>query len=274
MLRWRFKDSTGYRNDILRYFSIMCLILIAHRVHPRYPLVVAANRDEFHARPTASSHFWQVPGGTLAGRDLEAGGTWLGLNSRGGFAAITNISEQHKEGNWLSRGELVQQFLGGDTSATAFPPTVQGQRYRGFNLLLWDGKALTYTSNRGGLETLAPGVYGLANDRLNESRFKVQRGTDALTAAIDTAPEDDALFDALFSILSDPTPPATPERRRVAGMSEAMQQALGACFIVGDTYGTRASTAVLLNDVKATMIERVYAPSGMPAGVSQHSLSL
>lgn len=252
----------------------MCLILLAHRVHPRYPLVIAANRDEFHARPTASSHFWQVPGGILAGRDLEAGGTWLGLNSRGGFAAITNISEQREDGIWLSRGELVQQFLDGDAPATAFPQTIQGERYRGFNLLLWDGKTLAYTSNRSGLQTLSPGVYGLANDRLDESRFKVQRGTDALTAAIDTAEDDNALIDALFSLLSDPTPPTTPERRRVAGMSDAMQQALGACFITGDTYGTRSSTAVLLSDVRATMIERVYAPSGSPAGVSEHSLSL
>lgn len=253
----------------------MCLILVAHRVHPLYPLVVAANRDEFHARPTASSHFWQVPTGILAGRDLEAGGTWLGLNTRGQFAAVTNVSEQHEDGNWLSRGDLVQQFLRQNESATAFPAGINGGCYRGFNLLLWDGTSLAYTSNRGGEpETLPPGVYGLANCALGESRFKVQRGTDALAAAVNAAVDDDALLGALFSLLSDQTPPLTAERRRVPGMSDAMQRALGACFIAGDTYGTRASTVVLLDDNRVSMIERVYAPAGVLAGVSHHSLPL
>lgn len=252
----------------------MCLILLAHRVHPRYPLVIAANRDEFHARPTASSHFWQVPGGILAGRDLEAGGTWLGLNSRGRFAAITNVSEKAEDGSWLSRGDLVQQFLAGEASTPAFAEGIDGRHYRGFNLLLWDGDALAYTSNRGTPETLQPGIYGLANAGLGEDRFKVGRGTDTLAAAIDTAADDDALISALLSLLSDRTPPEAPERRRVPGMSDAMQRALGACFIVGESYGTRASTVVLLDHSRGTMIEQVYAPAGALAGVSHHSLSL
>lgn len=252
----------------------MCLILVAHQVHPVYPLVVAANRDEFHARPTASSHFWQVPDGILAGRDLEAGGTWLGLGRRGQFAAVTNVSEAHEDGQWLSRGDLVQQFLAQKGSAVAFAAGIQGQKYRGFNLLLWDGNSLTYTSNRGGApETLAPGIYGLANDSLGESRFKVQRGTEALAAAMASARDDDALVDALFSLLSDRTAPTTAERRRVPGMSAAMLRALGACFIVGEAYGTRASTLVLLTAGGGSMIERVYAPAGIAAGTSHHRVA-
>lgn len=253
----------------------MCLILVAHRVHPKYPLVVAANRDEFHSRPTASSHFWQLPEGILAGRDLQAGGTWLGLDRRGRFAAVTNVSESRNEENYASRGDLVEQFLRQDTSASAFYAGIQQDNYRGFNLLLWDGESLDYTSNRGGVtETLAPGVYGLANDRLGERRFKVTRGVDALTAAMASKSEESALVDALFAVLSDQTPPATAEQRRVSGLSDAMQQALGACFIAGETYGTRASTVVLLGPGSGHMIERVYAPEGTPAGVSQHHLVL
>ncbi|MFN2327340.1 MAG: NRDE family protein [Chromatocurvus sp.] len=252
----------------------MCLILVAHRVHPVNSLVIAANRDEFHARPTASSHFWQVPDGILAGRDLEAGGTWLGLGRHGQFAAVTNVSEAHEDGQWLSRGDLVQQFLAQEDSAVAFAAGIQGQKYRGFNLLLWDGNSLTYTSNRGGAaETLPPGIYGLANDSLGESRFKVQRGTEALAAATTGSTDDDALVDALFSLLSDTTAPTTPERRRVPGMSAAMQRALGACFIVGEAYGTRASTVVLLHAGGGSLIERVYAPAGIPAGTSHHRVA-
>lgn len=236
--------------------------------------MVAANRDEFHARPTASSHFWRVPDGILAGRDLEAGGTWLGLDSHGRFAAVTNVSEAREYGQWLSRGDLVQQFLGQDKSAAAFATGIQGQQYRGFNLLLWDGNSLIYASNRGGEpEALPPGVYGLANDRLGESRFKVQRGTEALAAATTSATNDDALLDVLFSLLSDRTVPTTPERRRGPDMSAAMQRALGACFIVGEAYGTRASTVVLLSADGGSMIEHVYAPAGIPAGTSQHRVA-
>lgn len=251
----------------------MCLILLAHRVHPDYPLIIAANRDEFHARPTASSHFWQVPGGVLAGRDLEAGGTWLGIDHRGRFAAVTNVSEEAQDGRWLSRGDLVQAFLAGDASAMAFASGIQGARYRGFNLLLWDSRALAYTSNRGHPQTLPPGIHGLANAGLGENRFKVQRATDALTAAIAAATDDDSLIHALSELLSDRTTPSVAERRRAPGMSDAMQRALGACFIVGDTYGTRASTIVLLDHRRATMVEQVYAPAGAPAGLSRHRLS-
>lgn len=251
----------------------MCLILLAHRVHPAYPLVVAANRDEFHARPAASSHFWRLPGGILAGRDLEAGGTWLGVNSAGCFAAITNVSEGHADGDWLSRGDLVQQFLAGEDSADSFASLVDGQCYRGFNLLLWDRATLVYTTNRGESEALPPGIYGLANGGLDEGRFKVRRGTAALAAALDSAVDDNDLASALVAALSDHTPPPSPEPRRVPGMSDSMLQALGACFIEGDTYGTRASTVVLLNDHRGTMLEKVYAPGGVLAGTSHHHLA-
>jgi len=252
----------------------MCLILFAHRIHPVYSLVVAANRDEFHARPTASSHFWQEPDDILAGRDLEAGGTWMGLGRRGQFAAVTNVSGAYEDGQWLSRGDLVQQFLAQDNAAVTFAAGIQEKNYRGFNLLLWDGNSLIYTSNRGGAaETLAPGIYGLANDSLGENRFKVQRGTEALAAATTSATDDDALVGALFALLSDRTTPTTPERRRVPDMSADMQRALGACFIVGQAYGTRASTLAFLTASEGSMIEQVYTPAGIPAGTSHHRMA-
>lgn len=249
----------------------MCLILFAAGMHPDYPLIVAANRDEFHARPTASSHVWQVPDGILAGRDLQAGGTWLGVNRRGQFAAITNVSERVQDGDWLSRGDLVKQFLGGANAAVDFAAGIAGERYRGFNLLLRDGDALVHASNRGDTGVLADGIHGIANADLGEDRFKVRRGTEGIAAALESTRDDDALVRALFAMLTDRTPPPMPERH-AAGLSASEQQALGACFIVGRDYGTRASTLVLIGEHGARVIERIHGPMGADAGCSEHSL--
>ena len=127
----------------------MCLILFAYRVRADAPLIVAANRDEFYARPAALAHRWDDAPHVFAGRDLSAGGTWLGVSTSGRFAAVTNFSET-PDGPVPpgSRGDLTANFLRGTIGARAYAESIDDDRYRGFSLLLWDGTDLIYTSNR------------------------------------------------------------------------------------------------------------------------------
>lgn len=250
----------------------MCLILFALGQHPDYPLVVAANRDEFHARPTAGVHRWQVPDGILAGRDLEAGGTWLGLSPDGRFAAVTNVSETPAAGDWLSRGDLVRDFLEGTRSATAFSKNLDGERYRGFHLLAWDGRDLVFSSNRDAAQRLEPGIYGLASAGLDEERFKLGRGRQALSSLLAHRKTEPDLLPDLFTLLSDRT---LPDAGRPAAMSgDGWRHRLEACFIVDAVYGTRASSVALLGREQALLAERVFGPMGQPAGESVHRLPL
>ena len=118
----------------------MCLIVVGWRVHPDFPLVVAANRDEFHARPTAVANFWANAPEVIAGRDLEAGGTWLGITRSGRFAAVTNVREPGAAKGLHSRGRLTQAFLEGRQSAADHVGRIEMGDYSGFNLLVGDGQ--------------------------------------------------------------------------------------------------------------------------------------
>ena len=172
----------------------MCLIYVAWRRHPRYRLVVAANRDEYHARPAASAHWWEDAPGVLAGRDLEAGGTWMGITRGGRFAAVTNYRDSVKPAPGTgrgatapavapSRGALVGAFLTGGESAPAYLDHVarEGHRYNGFSLLAMDGEALAFASNRArGITLLEPGVFGLSNHLLDTPWPKVTEGKTEL----------------------------------------------------------------------------------------------
>ena len=237
-------------------------------VRPDLPLVVAANRDEFHARPSAAAHRWPGPAGIVAGRDLEAGGTWLGVAASGRFAAVTNVSEVPSSGTFRSRGDLVPAFLASGEGARVYADRIDACAYRGFNLLLWDGEDLVYSSNRHPGQLLGPGIHALANGMLDEARFKVSRSRQALADVLTSAPEG-ALADALFSPLADRALPPEPEERTVAGMSEAEVAALAAPFIVGERYGTRASTALCVGAQSIAFEERRFAPGGVPAGTSR-----
>ena len=160
----------------------MCLILFAYGVRADAPLIVAANRDEFYARPATAAHRWHDTPTVLAGRDLQAGGTWLGVSATGRFAAVTNFSET-PEGPLPpgSRGDLTADFLRGDAGALDYANTIDNRRYRGFSLLLWDGAALVYASNRNSKPREMPkGVHGLANTHLDGTWPKVVRGTRML----------------------------------------------------------------------------------------------
>ncbi|HBO11167.1 MAG TPA: hypothetical protein DD491_00110 [Halieaceae bacterium] len=245
----------------------MCLVLLAVGARPGLPLVVAANRDEFHARPSAAAHRWPGAAGVVAGRDLEAGGTWLGVAAGGRFAAVTNVSELPSPGAFRSRGELVPGFLEGGEGARAYAARVDGDAYRGFNLLLWDGETLVYTSNRHPPQVLGAGIHALANGELDEARFKVSRSREALAATL-AATADAELPAALFAPLADRSLPPQPEQRNVAGMTGAEVAALAAPFIVGERYGTRASTVVVVGEHAVVLEERRFAAGGVPAGTS------
>lgn len=241
----------------------MCLVLFAYDPQSDHPLVVAANRDEFYARPALGAHFWDEPAGLLAGRDLSAGGTWLGISRRGRFATVTNFAEEGPSDAPLSRGHLTERFLAGDVGAHAYAHGLHTASYRGFNLLLWDGRALVYTSNRGHSQDLAPGIYGLANAELGAAWPKVARGQRALAAALETGADPDTLI----ALLADRRVPPDSELPR-RGRPLELERRVAPCFIEGEEYGTRASTAVVfersIGSMTAHFLEQSYGPGGAP----------
>ncbi|MEM1433808.1 MAG: NRDE family protein [Pseudomonadota bacterium] len=248
----------------------MCLILLAHRVHPDYPLIVAANRDEFYARATASAHYWQKPQEVIAGRDLEAGGTWLGVSASGRFAAVTNFTEPPPMEVLRSRGELTLNFLLSDLNGADYAESLNGADYRGFNLLLWDGDTLHYGSNRHSGRTLAPGYYGLANVGLDEDKYRVTASRDSLIPLMEGAngKSAEALSDALLEVLANPEHPDRPDH------DMALDPARLAPFIIGAEYGTRASTAVLLGNREVQVTERVFSNGGVEYGTARFQFSV
>jgi uncharacterized protein with NRDE domain len=178
----------------------MCLILFAWQQHPDYPLIVIANRDEYYARPTRSAHWWEDTD-IFAGRDLEAGGTWLGVNRRGRFAAVTNVREPGgMTPGKCSRGELTRAYLEGSDNAETY---LQGlaqrdQHYAGFNLLLGDTRDLWFYSNREQqIRRIAAGVYGVSNGYFDEPWPKLRSAREELTTMLDGAIEHDRLMEIL-----------------------------------------------------------------------------
>ncbi|HEY9036732.1 MAG TPA: NRDE family protein [Pseudomonadales bacterium] len=221
----------------------MCLIVLAYRIHPDYPLIVAANRDEFYARPTQAAGFWAEHPDLLAGRDEQSGGTWLGITRSGRFAAVTNVRRGGMVNTGLrSRGQLVCDFLTGNANALAFSETVarDAHHYGAFNLLTWDGDNLiAHHSLSNDSELLEPGIHGLSNDRLNTPWPKLTRSLNALRACIDDNPSPEALF----GVLRDTTRPADHELPDT-GIGLKQEQLLGSPFIRSADYGTRACTVL------------------------------
>jgi uncharacterized protein with NRDE domain len=236
----------------------MCLVLFAFQPDSSTPLVVAANRDEFYARPAESAHLWPQSPHLLAGKDLSAGGTWLGMSARRRFATVTNFAEDAPgEEAPLSRGALVEGFLNSDQTAHDFAHQIHGNRYRGYNLLLWDGDQLVYTSNRGTTQDLAPGTYGLANAELGATWPKVNSGI----AALDDILLNQPLPGALLSILNNERQPADEELPN-RGRPLELERRVAPVFIRGDEYGTRASTAVIVREGGFVFAEQAFAAGG------------
>lgn len=240
----------------------MCLILLAWQAHPDYPLVVAANRDEFFKRRTAAADFWPDVPGVLAGRDLEAGGTWLGVTRHGRFAALTNYRDLSiNKTDAPSRGELVSRFLTGDSSPQAYLAELDSHRdrYNGFNLVFGDLEGLWCFSNCGeGEQALTPGIYGLSNHLLDSPWPKVVRGKSALGKALQALPDEAPLF----ALLRDERI-APDEKLPRTGLSLEWERLLSAAFIHSADYGTRSATVLLRdNGGKVRFAEQAFLASG------------
>jgi len=251
----------------------MCIIAIARHASPRFPLIVAANRDERHDRPTAPADWWVDRPDILSGRDLEAGGTWLGISTAGRFAAVTNVFEGRRAPAERSRGTLLADFLVGAVAADRYARAIDGDRFGPFNLLLLDAGGLHYVSNRHQGGILGAGVHAFSNNRQGEDWPKVARLEAALRSAID----DDGAVDntaggesrhdhvagRLLEVLSGP------------GSRGALETAPDSMFVVGRQFGTRCSTAVVLDTSgHCVFVERRFASDGSATGESRFAFDV
>jgi uncharacterized protein with NRDE domain len=250
----------------------MCLIYVAWRVDPVYRLVVAANRDEYHARASAPAHWWDEAGGVLAGRDLEAGGTWMGVSRGGRFAAITNYRDPAlRLPGARSRGELVSGFLRGTTPAREYLERVAGEggSYNGFTLLVGDGESLAWYSNRGGApEIVAPGVHGLSNELLDSPWPKVEEGKRELLSLMARRPPTPGDLLGLLERREAHPDHTLPD----TGVGLERERALSPRFIRGEEYGTRCSTVLLVSaEGEAVFRERSFDAGGDARGDVVHT---
>lgn len=245
----------------------MCLIVFAWRPGHPQPLIVAANRDEFYARPSLPLAQWPEAPHVYAGRDLEAGGTWLGVGANGRFAALTNIRDPHQPPARKSRGELVARFLSGETSIDDYLSDVVGRsmEYAGFNLLIGNSHEVWhYNARSSEAVMLQPGVYGLSNAGLDTPWPKLLRARAALEGLL-----DDPQPEALLALLNDTQAAAFAELPDT-GVGLATETLLSSVFIASPTYGTRASTALIVQaDGTRHMVERSFGPYGGHLGEVQ-----
>jgi uncharacterized protein with NRDE domain len=254
----------------------MCLLVLAWEAHPRYRLVVAANRDEFHERPTAPAAKWPPPDDIIAGRDLRAGGTWLAMDRARRFGVITNFRElQRPDPNAPSRGSLIPNYLRGQGGPEQYLAKLEprARDYSGFNLLLADGESLWYASNRAEpfARPLPPGVYGLSNERLDTPWPKLRRVRRRFDPWLASAKEGSK--EELFAILADTTQAGVDEQLPKTGLSPEWEQLLSSPFVLNEGYGTRCSTVVLLERTGVmSLSERRFNPEGLAVGETEFVL--
>ena len=237
----------------------MCLIFLSFRQHPTYDLVIAANRDEFYQRKTAPAAFWQDHPHILGGRDLEAGGTWMGLTTKGHFSMLTNYRDPfHINPSAPSRGHLVSKYLEEMPAPASYLAGIEksGNHYNGFNLVAGTPSEIWYYSNYGRpAEKLEPGFYGLSNHLLNSPWPKIVRGKERIAPVLQQRriqPEE------LFELLYDETR-AQDQELPDTGIGLERERALSSMFIKTQGYGSRSSTVVLITkDGHVQFSERVY----------------
>lgn len=251
----------------------MCLVVFGYEADTEHKLVLVANRDEFHARPSQQMHWWPDQPLLLAGRDLQAGGTWLAVHRAGRFATVTNYREQQRQkSGLLSRGRLVTDFVAGNARAADFTASLQSGRYAGFSLLAADGDELWYASNRGDPpQKLAPGFYGLSNATLDTPWSKLVRTRSALEDLVRAGTVNES---SLARVLAD---------RQTAPVAEIaadhvpfeLARAATAPFIVTPEYGTRCTTTLIWSrDGRMELGEHRFDRSGTRCGTSRFSFSI
>lgn len=243
----------------------MCLIVFAWRPSHSQPLIVAANRDEFYARPTLALSQWPDTPHIYAGRDLEAGGTWLGIAGPDGrFAALTNIRNPGQPAGLRSRGELVARYLAGSQSLDDYLAETASRtgEYSGFNLLVGDTQRLYYlSSDTPRPMRLGEGVYGLSNAGLDTPWPKLLKAKAGLMAQLPD-PQPSALLELLLD-----AEPATEAQLPQTGVGLATETLLSSVFIASPHYGTRASTVLIVGaDGSRRFIEHSFGPYGARLG--------
>ncbi|MFT4564217.1 MAG: hypothetical protein ACI9BW_003980 [Gammaproteobacteria bacterium] len=253
----------------------MCLLLAACQQHPDFRLIIAANRDEFYERPALPADFWPDSDTILGGRDLQGSGTWLAVNRRGAFAAITNVRTSMNIAAPRSRGLIISDYLTSPSTAEKFARELTEHRaqYQGFNVFASDVQSTAWCSNYSNeYKSLSAGVYGLSNHLLDTPWPKVNR-IKADFKAVESLSKCD-LIESLFSSLRNEE--SAPDRDLPnTGISIEHERVLSPIFISGDTYGTRCSTVILIdNGGFLTFIERRFGPRNVFAGESKFEFEL
>ncbi len=239
----------------------MCLIVFSFQNHEKYPLILAGNRDEFYKRPTKQAEFWEEKPDILAGKDLEKGGTWLGVNRGGNFAFLTNYRDINNiKDNADSRGDIVISYLESNLNVTQFIRDLDQNalNYNGFNLLAGNVNQLFHYSNKTRqYAEVKPGIHGISNALLNTSWPKTDFAKTEFSKIIaDSDPDVDALFRLLQNRKRYP-----PELLPETGLSEKMEIAVSSAFIETEDYGTRCSTLLFIDNAgKVTFIEKTHQP--------------
>lgn len=250
----------------------MCLIAFGWNAHPRWRLLLVGNRDEYHARPTTPLARWAAGSPLIGGRDLEAGGTWLGVTEDGRCCTVTNLRDPALPQSGLSRGLLPVDYLTGSADAAGFAGALHARAaaYRPFNLLLFDRARAFYLGNapQPRLQAVADGVHGLSNADFNTPWPKTRQLMERLQAWLQRGSDDMA---PLFEALADRCQ-ADDRLLPDTGIGLALERRLSAAFIPGDVYGTRASSVVAIDHAgHGTVIERRFGPGGAALGETRLS---
>jgi len=252
--------------------GIMCLLLMALNTHVTYPLILLANRDEYYERPSASARFWAEAPSVLAGKDLRAGGTWLGITRKGRIGAVTNYRDPASiREDAPSRGRLVSDFLLGQRGPEEFIDKLDREawKYNGFNLIVGEKGQYYWYSNRGdGVRSLPAGIYGLSNHLLDTPWPKVVKSKDALMHLL--SEREAPSLEELFLILTDHTI-AGDEDLPDTGVGLEWERILSPVFIKSPTYGTRSSTVVLIDaDNRVTFVEKTFNADLNHPAITRH----
>jgi uncharacterized protein with NRDE domain len=251
----------------------MCLIAFAINEHPDFPFILIANRDEFYDRPSLPAHFWPEHPHMLAGKDLKAGGTWLGITLSGRFAAITNYRDiKNINPAAKSRGEIIKEYLTSEATPAFYMQSLQEstRRYNGYNLLIYDNMHISYYSNNQNVvHKIDSGVHGLSNAFLNTSWHKVQK----IKKEFNTILKNELNENRLFEILADESTAEKDLPR--TGLPYDLEKAVSAIHIRTDNYGTVSTTIVMIaKNKQATFIEKTHAVGGRQESIKRFNFLL
>ena len=255
----------------------MCILFIAIAQHPDYPLIVAANRDEYYSRPSEKMHFWQDHPGVLAGRDKRAGGTWLGVNKNGQFAAVTNFRDKLQlRKDARSRGDLVTRFLTGDYQQKDIYQfhhflDTQHEYYNPFNLLYGDLQSIWAWGHVENTPTkLSPGFHSVSNGPIDQPWPKMSRGVEKLTRYIQKSDQIDS--DKLLEIMRDPTQ-ADLSLLPDTGIGSFRERQLSSIFVRSNDYGTRTTSLLRFSNTRIDITECNYSMEGTPTSLVDFTLT-